>query len=142
MPILEHLVELTKCHVVHIRRDREETVNSWMRHNGCVSGFVRNRPARIESMSVCYPQFDTDDPRESFGLWWDRCEKIVADIDVLGVPIHQMDISDLNSEAELEALADFLEIPSPRSWPMVKKWDVRWGASIEELPSDFGVDLI
>jgi hypothetical protein len=135
MCCLEELVHLVQCKVVCIHRNREETIDSWMRHNGCVSGFVRNPPERIHSMCSCYPRFDTDDPRESFGLWWDYCE---AKMEALP-GAHHMDISELNSGYTLDLMADYLEIPSPREWPSIRKWDVRWGANIEELPQ--GIEI-
>lgn len=94
---------------VCLKRDRQETVESYFRKTGS-----RDHWSRLCSMGDpwdrLYPKFDTYDKREAIGLYWDMYYQEAKRLEDKGVRIKTFDMSCLNTESGLKELLKFVDV--------------------------------
>ena len=91
--------------IICLHRPRAEVIRSSLENLRCLLRPVnrhRNEWARL------YPIIDALDDEQAWGFWWDYYEAAMSKIPQ---PVFHMEHMDLNDDAKLRALFNFLEIP-------------------------------
>jgi hypothetical protein len=98
-----------------LRRDREATVNSYMRktrrrnHWVCHCGILYRR----NKWDECYPKYDRSSKAEAIGRYWDEYYERAAGLEqVYPANVRVFPTGVLNTEAGQQEVLDFLGIPA------------------------------
>ena len=117
LPNIGHLRDSFKdMPVVCLHRDKESTVESFMDYGlrcirpGDKQGWVDRcmGPNVRAKAQGCFPIIDAATHHQAFGFYWEFCEALMEKIPE---PVCHLDINDLNDDAKLHMLFDFLSIP-------------------------------
>lgn len=95
---------------VCLRRDREETVESYMLktegHDHWRVGWGKPSP-----WDRLYPKFNAPSKREAIGMYWDMYYSEAERLERAGIRIRTFDVSDLNSGAGTSEILEFCGLP-------------------------------
>jgi hypothetical protein len=102
----QHIPDLK---VVCLHRPKKEVVDSWKRWccGDCLTIDRNNRSTQDKTWQARFPQFDTDDPEEGWGKWWELYENMTLEIS----NAFHIQTKELNSDNKLHELFNYLEIP-------------------------------
>ena len=115
LPYVEYISEARpETTFVCLRRDREETVESYMlktvgRDHWRVGGGSPNPWDRL------YPKFDAPSKREAIGAYWDMYYREAERLERGGVRIRTFDMSSLNDEEGVAKILEFCGLDSSRA---------------------------
>ena len=104
--------------VVCLRRDKEETVRSFMNYAfnhvlrpGDKRGYIE-ATGDLDSIqakaSGCFPLIDAYNPEQAYGFYWEMYQKLM---DAVPEPVFNIRTHDLSDDDKIVELFDFLEIP-------------------------------
>lgn len=111
LPYVEYIADTRPdATFVCLRRDREETVESYMlktegRDHWRVGG------GRPDTWDRLYPKFDAPTKREAIGMYWDMYYGETERLARVGIRIKTFDVSALNDVAGASRILEFCSLP-------------------------------
>lgn len=91
---------------VCMRRDREETIESYMKKSGTRDHWSSMRND-LDPWDRMYPRFKTDDKRAAIGMYWDMYYEETDRLERSGIRIKTFDMHMLNEDSGVERILDF-----------------------------------
>ena len=86
-----------------------------------------------------YPLIDAADSVQAFEFWWEMYEKMMRGVTP---PVLHVNVEDLDSDAELDRIFDFLSIPKEdRAYPNTRNWSEKDWFDLKGIESDARTDF-
>jgi hypothetical protein len=105
---------------VCLKRDRKETIDSYMKKCGPRDHWSRFKTNR-DSWDRMYPRFDTFDKKKAIGMYWDFYYAEAERLEKSGVDIKTFDMRSMNNEDGVKKILDFCGLDCDHAPVGVKK---------------------